>query len=373
MQQHNAKQNPLPSGMGSIKIGVLLLACLACVVSLVPVVVGAEEIDPLTTMPNTVYVDVPEGSGVVYRTLDVLNNRAEGVTVHLEWDYYADLYPDKPRAPKEWFTSLSPNDILVPSGQQMSFLITVTVPAGVAQLDYRAFIKVSDDQGFAKHDVVVLRVGEAVPTYSFSITNGLFDAVLDEPGAAQAVLPDFGIHNDGTAECLYRVFGKLPSDTSDPEYELAPYTGEGEDVTYDWLTIDADLNEKGNQDTLRIPAYSYGYIGVTLTIPDNVPNGKYKMWVAVKTAQETGTFINKGYSAKLRIIVDRPTTGVDVATHSATPWLLGIVISLVLIIIGRLLWGRVRSRQSRQTAPPVGDRRSGDVGRRGLLEKLKLQ
>lgn len=283
-------------------VGLLLLAVILLGL---PLSVSAEVTDPLLTDPNRMYADITEGSGIVYKSLMVTNIASEDRVVTISWDYYTGAAEGEILAPEPWF-SASPNNISVPAGLPMIFNICVNVPKGTSELVYKAYLKVADGTGYSRHVVVWVRVGKAVPSYEFSITQGLYDATLTESGIGQCEVPNFGIRNTGTGICEFRITSELPNGESDPSYEVAPYTGGGDDISYDWVTIDADPRSEGLQGTVKVPAYETSWANIKLEVPEDVPNGKYKMWIGVNIAEETGQTIGIGYAAKVRLVVDRP-------------------------------------------------------------------
>jgi hypothetical protein len=190
----------------------------------------------------------------------------------------------------------------------MIFNICVNVPKGTPELVYKAYLKVADGTGYSRHVVVWVRLGTAVPSYEFSITQGLYDATLTEPGIGQCEIPNFGIRNTGTGTCEFGITSELPNGESDPSYEVAPYSGEGDDISYDWLTIDADPKTEGLQEIVKVSEDEIGWANIKLEVPEDVPNGKYKMWIGVNISEDTGQMIGIGYAAKVRLIVDRPPT-----------------------------------------------------------------
>lgn len=299
----------------------------------------AEERVTLLTDPNSMYVDLAEGSGTIYKSLMVTNVSDVERLVTVSWDYYTGPVGEEILAPESWFT-FPDGPLTVYPGLFKAFNIEVKVPGGTEELKYKAYFRVFDGTNYARHITVQVRVGKAVPTYEYSITQGLYDAVLDQPGIGRCVVPNFGVRNTGTTACEFSVFSKLPSGDSDPEYQTAPYEGEGDSITYNWLTIDADPSQDGRQDTILINSYETGWPVLVIQVPSDVPNGKYKMWVGVRIAEDTGSFIGIGYASKIRLVVNRGLVAESKDESFIQKYLLyilGGLVGLVLLVIVVLL------------------------------------
>lgn len=363
---------------------VVLLALLVC---LIPVTVQAEN-DPFNVNSSLFWADFPSSDGGIgYVDIYVQNTQRVSQTITVSpWIQYT--YPDAEATggwiKPEWIPSITPNELLLSPSQSALFSVCFQLPADAPEKVFKTWIKVSNGE-VNKPITVWVRKGAAVPTYSFGLTAGSgaylckvkgygaeavidnplnetvgpigirskcsattkFQAVIEEPAEVDEVTGEVR-HNDAITQA--RVDDSRSAIFYGKQEEVGNvYQGLDVDTASEWLKIGDDRTPCTLANPLIVEPYATAYIPWSLTIPDDVPNGCYWVWVHIKAAGPTNvgaTGIGIDYMSKIYIEINR--------SHGPS-WSLGLIIIgiggglLVLLFISRRvqdIWSQRKAKHA---------------------------
>lgn len=319
----------------------IVLFVLVCLGSLIPSMLSAES-DPIGVNGSVFWADFPSSGGDRYLDLYVQNIRdvPQTITVSPWIDY---LYPDAEATggwiDESWISAITPATLTLGAHQTGLYSVTFSIPPGTGELVYKTWLKISTGS-FEKPITVWVRVGAAVPDYDWSLlTGGAYilkvtgygaEATVDDPldkkhppigvrSKCQTITKFFAqiekpaISDPVTHETLYQD-AITQARVNDPGSAI--FYGKQEEVgnvyqamdveiASTWLTLGTPDLSCTLVDPLVLPPYGTGYIPWTLDIPDDVPNGCYWIWVHVKPAEPTGSFVGEDYISQFYIEVNR--------------------------------------------------------------------
>lgn len=230
--------------------------------------------------------------------------------------YYNYRVVDNP-GDSRWIADISPNNITIPAGGTSIYNILISVPEGAPEDEYVMYVGVTDEiESYLEPITLVVRIGNAIPTYKYSIRPGYYKLTVSGSGEAVENFT-LTVSNKGTLDSSYDIYSRLPDapEQIDPEY----ITGDLE-----WIVID--------NPAINIRAGESNTIPFTLHIPADVDNGLYKVWVGVQDLEATG-LVQIEYACKLLITIDR-----DIENGSSSPPFALIISSgaglVILVFVG---------------------------------------
>ena len=321
--------------------------------------------DPLNVNTNLFWVDVPKDGGQEYLQLYVQNRTAEPIeTAVTLWDRYT--YPSTEPGQETywidpaWISSINPASIVLAPGESIIFNVLVSIPPETPELSYITWLKVSDGKGWEKPITLSIRVGDAVPIYSFAISTGSYYHMVVTGYGAYAIIDKttiqygpIGIRSKcRTATKFQAIIEQPKSDDfitqeriNDPKSSIFyrrqdelnnNYIALSKYEASSMLTLGATF-----ENPLVVQPFQTAYIPWTLTIPDDLPNGCYLIHVRIKPAEPTGSTINIEYLSQFYIKVDR-------SKSTNLSWFIPLAIGgtgIALIIIASLGGIRVLARK----------------------------
>jgi hypothetical protein len=272
-------------------------------------------------------------SGLTYRfeqdrsgvqQVEVRNNSGDFrtyVAVAEQYRIFTDqeIAAGKRYASPEWMT-VQPGVMSLPAGGRGYFNVTVAVPEGVADGEYQTYVKITD--GVEKEYVTIkVLLGEGIGTHEYGITPGYYELLARGNGERKSKELALTVVNTGTADAKYEVYSRVPDSPGeiDAEYQVG-------DVA--WVRV---LDPK-----MELVAGNRGDARFQVVIPEDVADGKYKVWIGVRDTEQSGT-VQVEYACKLLMTVE---------SGGGWPWWAWVLV--VLGVIGSVggvvvLWRRRRS------------------------------
>jgi len=310
-------------------IGLILMTTL---VLMTPEMVGADpEDNRFIVAPTLLPVDF-EGNGTRYSMLPLqISNKLDVLTTYtVEITQYRnytleEIMEGKEYADPTWVSAL-PESIMVPPGQKGVINVITEIPEFVEDGYYSTYVKVSDGVD-DMYVMVRIRIGSGIPIFKYAIEPGYFHLSASGEGDRTTEELAVTVYNTGTGKGMYRGYGRLADDPEniDPEYTQGSAS---------WVTpID---------DTIEVSPGEQGDFRFKVVLPDNVADGRYKVWLGVRDLNQEGA-VQVEYACKLLLDVnydDRPLW----KRLPFSPWKVGATVGGGVVFLGGLLWFLRRER-----------------------------
>lgn len=352
--------------------------------------------DPFNVSGSLFYADIPTEGGLSYVNVYVQNMQTYPQVITVEpWINY--LYPDTEATGgwinPDWVQSIQPAAADLQPGQSIMFSVCYSVPADAPELVYKTWLKVSNGATVDKSSpswidlekpvTVWVRKGAAVPRYAFALASGgayhlsltgyAATASVDDP--TDKKVPPIGIRSKCATPMKIQAILEQPGSDDEITQERIDdpastlfygkqeqlgnvYKAVDVETASRWVTIGTADNPCTLGSPLIVPPYKTVYVPWRIDVPDDVPDGCYRIWVHVTPAEPTGQFAVVDYISQLYIQVDRE--------HSqATWWWFGgiIAIGFGLAVLSGLFLVRLvqelreRHRLAQRQKVPVRSRR----------------
>lgn len=297
----------------------VLLVLVGMVVMIIPPSTYAA--DAYLTTPSQVTVDVPAGSGTaafkVYITNGSNVDRAFSVS---HWSNYMIPNSGYVGVSDNWITKFSPNNFtLSPQGESI-VNVEVNIPEGIPSAKYITWLKVRDDPVSEERPiVVVIRTGEAVPRYEYSMEpsfyqlNAIFVEEEQDSGSNRLTLT---VKNTSPVQCGYRLYVPHKFTVNGEEWrdgniyqpiyklECADTVEEIKDII---MVAAPQVNGKQvvSDSVELVDGHSKRELPFYINIPSEVPDGYYEARVGVQIADGgiQGTTVGVQYECRLLIHV----------------------------------------------------------------------
>jgi len=349
------------------KVLIALILVTICL-STLPITVSAGEADPLL-VESLFYADFPvAGSSLLEMYVNNVSGVEKTVSISI-WDQYTYPDPDTQWIDPDWITSIVPESQVLAPGMKMLINVEITVPEEVMNKTFITWLRVSDGV-WEKPVTVIIRTGDQIPTYAFSLESGSYYR-LHVTGYGASASADttegkpspIAIRSKCSATTSFMAEVEVPANTItlgsegssipyDPgDNTTNPPRPSEKGITFqpvsledarEWVTVTNTL-----ENPLEMGGFTTGFLPWKITIPDSLADGYYEIWLRVKPAsapaQQT---IGIEYCSRLLIRVDRE----GVASSYGWWWYpLAIGGGLVgLIILIRRIWDRIATRKDKR-------------------------
>lgn len=296
--------------------------------------------DEFSVSSSKFYVDIVSGGGSRAFELYVTNKGSSVKTITVSvWDKYA--YPEEGSqwADPTWISDINPSFIELQPGQSLLSNVVVTIPEELADGKYVTWLKVRDDPNtLDKPITIIIRKGSAVPVYKYGISPSSYrllvtgkpaTALVDDPND-KSIPPLTVLSESGTETTYVAVAESTGRDITISKDSGIPHTEDEVGKTFkslsnaqssswfkayalvgSWNSDEIWVGEKAKgtmmTSPLRVSPYGTGYIGWEITVPDDIPDGRYCMAVRLRPAEklEGASYVGIEYLSYLLITVDR--------------------------------------------------------------------